>query len=151
MNPALSSYLTGHYLFHGSIHRNLKLLVPAVPLGDAGRDPRNKEEAVYATGDVCAAIAFALIRGFCGTFRVTNADDGATLAYFPLSFAGQLRTNTGSLYVLRKGDFAARDLWQYKSYSPVAPVAEIEVSLQYFIDLGGTLRLEEVVSGEEEG
>lgn len=150
MNPQISGYLTGDYLFHGSIHPNLKLLVPGRPVRDAGRDPRNKEEALYATGDVCAAIAFSLIRGFRGTFRVTRSDDAVTVACFPASFSEQLSANAGSLYVLRRSDFSARDPWQWKAYTAVAPVAEIEVGLQDYLDLGGRLRLEEVVSHEED-
>jgi hypothetical protein len=149
MNPQILKYMTGDYLFHGSACPYLKLLVPNRP-HDGGRDPRNKEVAVYATEDICGAIIFALIRGFCGAFTVTRSDDNVTTACFPVSFADQLSRNTGSLYILRKSDFAASEPWQHKSFHSVAPVAEIEVALQDYLAFGGKLELVEKVSLEDE-
>lgn len=141
MNPVIASYLTGQYVFHGSSQAALSCLIPNKP-HDVGDDPRNKEEAVYATQDIAGAIIFSLIGGLGGPFWVTRSECGETLARFPRHFSGLLSSNTGSLYVLNKSDFTVRERWQCKSFAPVTPVAEIIVTVKDFLDFGGRVEFE---------
>lgn len=138
INRQIQDYVARCCVFHGSIRDDIEILTPSEPR-DAGSDPWNKETAVYATGDVSAAIIFSLIKGFRGTFEVNRSEDGVTIASFPKTFSEQLSSNVGSLYVLRRDDFSVRREWQYKSYNPVTPIARIDLALQDFLDFGGEL------------
>lgn len=142
MNTEILAYLNGFYVYHGSTQRSLKQLTPYKPR-DVGSDPKNKETAVYATEDICVAIVFSLTSGYHGVWRLTHSDKGVTMTYFPKFFADQLRSNTGSLYILKKSDFSVIENWQYKSFIPVVPVAEIEVRIQDYIDLGGKINFKD--------
>jgi hypothetical protein len=134
----LEAYCDGAHLFHGSESAGLTSLAPFDP-NDVGADLANKDPAVYATDDPCAAIIFALTRGFDGVWRLTR---NPTTAHFPSSFADELRRNVGSLYVLPRAAFGAQEGWQYKAVEAVVPVAEIAVSLDDYLGLGGLLQFD---------
>lgn len=133
----LSRYMTEEFVFHGTTRSDISELIPNKPR-DAGNDPKNKEHAVYATVNIRGAIIFSLISGFYGTFSV-NEDDGETLAVFPERFFDQIAKNIGYVYVLKKDDFAIVEDRQYKSYTPVSPVAVVPVTLVDFYEHGGRL------------
>jgi hypothetical protein len=135
----LEAYCDGAHLFHGSEAAGLKSLAPFEP-NDVGADLTNKDHAVYATDDLCAAIIFALTRGFDGVWRLTR---NPTTAHFPSAFANELRRNHGSVYVLPRGAFGTKKGWQYKALEAVAPIAEIVVSLDDYLGLGGLLDFRE--------
>lgn len=126
--------MTGDFVFHGSARDGLTRLDPVTPR-DAGVDPRNKEVAVYATGDVHAAIAFSVTRGLSGVWSL--ASDPVT-AQYPAGFEARLRENVGSLYVLRRDEFTW-DGSQFKAFGPLSPVAEIRVTIDDFVALGGVV------------
>jgi hypothetical protein len=135
MNLELQAYCDGAHLFHGSESAGLTSLAPFEP-NDVGADPTNKDHAVYATDDLCAAIIFSLTHGFDGVWRLTQHP---TTAHFPSAFADELRRNVGSVYVLPRVAFGAKEGWQYKAVEPVVPVAEIVVTLDDYLGLGGLL------------
>lgn len=138
MNQVIRGYVDGGYVFHGSIHNDLRILIPKKPR-DVGADSRNKEVAVYATQDVSGAIIFSLIKGLHGVFQVNRSANGVTTACFAKVFFEQLSLNVGSLYILRKEDFTISEQWQLKAYRPVESVDRIDVCLQDFYDFGGEL------------
>lgn len=138
----MRQFMTGEFVFHGSARRGLTTLDP-VPPRDAGVDPRNKEIAVYATGDVHAAIAFSVTRGLNGVWSLASSP---VTARYPAAFEVRLRENVGSLYVLRREAFTW-DGSQFKSFGPVLPVAEIRVTIDDFVALGGVLEF--VADGAE--
>jgi hypothetical protein len=139
MNRQIQHYVASGYVFHGSVCDDIQVLVPHEPR-DAGNDPKDKEVAVYATYDASKAVIFALIKGLQGKLEVEQSE-GKTIAILPRSFAEQLQSNVGSLYVLRREDFSASDSWQLKSYRPVKPIDRLDVCLQDFIELGGKIVL----------
>ena len=140
----LEAYCDGAHLFHGSEAAGLTSLAPFEP-NDVGGDLTNKDHAVYATDDLCAAIIFALTRGFDGVWRLTRSP---TTAHFPSAFVDELRRNVGSVYVLPRGAFGEKEGWQYKAFEAVAPVAEIVVSLDDYLGLGGLLTFDGISSSD---
>lgn len=135
---ALEDFLDGEYVFHGSATAGIAVLVPRMPR-DIGTSAANKEIAVYATADAASSIAFSLTEGLTGAWSLDHA---SLVARFPREFEDRLTRNRGALYVLRRSDFDVTEQHQYKSHHPVTPVAEVAVTTDDFVRLGGTIVFE---------
>lgn len=75
---------------------------------------------------------------------IRSLSDGPT-ARFPAGLAARLRSNTQSLYVLSRDSFTSDGARQFKCTTSVTPIAEIPVTMDDFVGLGGTI---EFVEGE---
>ncbi|HPT36592.1 MAG: hypothetical protein ACOX35_00145 [Bacillota bacterium] len=135
----LKQYQERGFVFHGSTRDGLEVLQPHKPR-DAGDDPWNKDEAVYATTNPALAIPFALRQGYTGVFTVTtDTDTGEVTATFNAVFRDVLASNRGYVYVFDGALFPERKGLQGKSYQEVIPVDVVEVTLEDFVALGGRI------------
>lgn len=126
-------------MFHGSIRGRLEVSRPYKP-HDAGDDPWNKDEAVYATTEPALAIPFALRKGYTGVLTVTTGTDtGEVTATFNAVFRDVLASNRGYVYVFDGTLFPERKGLQCKSYQEVVPVDVVEATSEDFIALGGRI------------
>ena len=135
----LKQYQERGFVFHGSTRDGLEVLQTHKPR-DAGDEPWNKDEAVYATTNPALAIPFALRQGYTGVFTVTtDTDTGEVTATFNAVFRDVLASNRGYVYVFDGALFPERKGLQGKSYQEVIPVDVVEVTLEDFVALGGRI------------
>lgn len=107
---------------------------------DAGDDPWNKDEAVYATIEPGLAIPFSLRKGYTGVLTVAMEPD-KVMATFDAAFESALLKNRGYIYVLDGSRFPERKGVQCKAFEEVVPVDIVEVTVEDFTALGGLNRV----------
>jgi hypothetical protein len=132
----LNHYKAEGFVFHGSIRQGLRVLLPQKPR-DAGDDPWNKDEAVYATIEPGLAIPFSLRKGYTGVLTVAKPDK--VMATFDAAFESALLKNRGYVYVLDGSCFPERKGVQCKAFEEVVPVDIVEVTVEDFTALGGLI------------
>lgn len=131
----LNHYKAKGFVFHGSIRQGLRVLLPQKP-HDAGDDPWNKDEAVYATIEPGLAIPFSLRKGYTGVLTVAMEPD-KVMATFDAAFESALLKNRGYVYVFDGSCFPERKGVQCKAFEEVVPVDIVEVTVGDFTALGG--------------
>ena len=126
----------GH-LFHGSSNPNITVLEPRQTYDKS--NPKNTDLAVFATDNFVWATIFGVWGGHTGWSTKTNSD-GFVEARIPRNFKEEVENSKGCVYVLTRENFSVPDEdSQYKSRVAIVPITKIDVTLQDFLDLGGTI------------